>query len=124
MYGDDEKVNLFLDSLPTSPVPRGFTGRVMARLSPRPQPFHLSFLDLVLPAFLGLFFSMVLVAAAALILLPGPFWLIHLQLELKSFFWSLPEGSLEVAVIAAASALAGLIFTAGAAGFFYRIRNS
>lgn len=124
MYGDDEKLDLFLDSLPTSPVPRGFTGRVMASLSPQRQPFHFSFLDLVLPAFMGLFFSMVFVAVAAMILIPGPFWLIHLQLQLKPFIWSIPEGSLQVIGIAVVSGMAGLIFTAGAAGFFYRIRNT
>lgn len=101
MSTDDQKIDTFLNSLPLAPVPGGFSRRLIARLEARKMPFRLEFLDLAVPAFIGLFAGLAFIAAAVMVSQPRPLWLVRLELTLRPLTWYLPDGlGLAVGILA------------------------
>ena len=85
MDGNDPRIEAALASYPVSPLPPGFTRRVMVEVGKQEFRFRLDFLDFALPAFFGLFCFISLLAVAWLLSILDPLWFVRLQLAVRSF---------------------------------------
>lgn len=95
MY-EDQMVVAFLNEIPLSPVPSGFTRSVMERIRDEQKAirFRLDFIDLAIPVFLALFATLVFSILMVVIVIIPPFWLVRLEMQVQPLLWSLPEPTL------------------------------
>lgn len=118
---EDQLVDAFLNDIPLSPVPAGFTRRLMERIENEQKVpnFHLEFTDFAVPLFLALFTTLIFSAVLVVFVLVPPFWRLRLELQLQQSLWSLPDSS--ILITAAGICLLGITVVAalGAAGMMW-----
>ena len=98
---EDHMVDAFLNEIPLSSVPSGFTRNVMERIQNEQKAirFRLDFIDLAIPVFLALFATLVFSILMVVIVIIPPFWLVRLEMQVQPLLWSLPESTSLVAAI-------------------------
>lgn len=101
-------INDALNSYPLSPVPAGFTQRVMAQVAVTRAPagrrppaiaFKLEFLDFAIPAFMAFFVTFTLSVGASALLLADPIKLLRIQLTAKAWLASMPIAWVNTGVV-------------------------
>ena len=102
-----------LSGYPLEPLPPGFIARVMSRIRPRPK-FRLHYLDIILPAFTGVFG--ILIVSVTLLTLPlfDPLFWPRLELYWKAFLLRLAALpplpiSMPVLILSILSILLGIV---------------
>lgn len=118
---EDQLVDTFLNDIPLSPVPAGFTRRLMERIENEQKVpnFHLEFTDFAVPVFLALFTTLIFSAVLVVFVLIPPFWRLRLEMQLQQSLWSLPEPSFLIAAAAVCLLCITVVAALGTAGMLW-----
>ena len=76
----DRRIDFAIQAYPLTPLPDGFTRRLMRRIPLRQPSFRLTLLDILLPGFFGLFGMGTVAAIALTVPMLDPLWLPRLKL--------------------------------------------
>ncbi|RPI86824.1 MAG: hypothetical protein EHM41_07130 [Chloroflexi bacterium] len=123
---EDQMVDAFLNELPLSPMPSGFSRSVMERIKDEQKAirFRLDFIDLAIPVFLALFATLVFSILMVIIVIIPPFWLVRLEMQVQPLLWSLPESTYLVASIVIGICSLCVIVALGFAGMHWLRPNT
>lgn len=87
MDDSERRIDAALGSYPLSPLPPGFTPRLMARLALSERRFRLDFLDLALPGFFLLFGALSLALLGWALASLDPYGLARWRFEVQMWLW-------------------------------------
>jgi hypothetical protein len=81
----DRRIDFAIQNYPLVPLPQGFNRRLMKRVRLGQPVFRLTYLDLLLPGFLGLFGMGTVAAILLTVPMLDPLWLPRLKLAYQVF---------------------------------------